>query len=210
MPDYDPVDPGTLFGVIMSCCDVKCSSQRCSNCLPQENTVTATSMEATTKTLSQIYPPPNVSWDCNDALWLWAWMPVLGWNLFEWHKRRMIAHIYICYMLGAGVHHLQMTVLCSIVVVAAVVVILYFMLSFVCFFFNFSVLYGNKIKDLPSGVFKGLSSLQLLLLNANEISCIRKDAFRDLHSLSLLSLYDNNIQTLANGTFDAMKSIQTL
>lgn len=73
-----------------------------------------------------------------------------------------------------------------------------------------SVLYGNKIKDLPSGVFKGLSSLQLLLLNANEISCIRKDAFRDLHSLSLLSLYDNNIQTLANGTFDAMKSIQTL
>jgi len=73
-----------------------------------------------------------------------------------------------------------------------------------------SVLYGNKIKDLPSGVFKGLGSLQLLLLNANEISCIRKDAFRDLHSLSLLSLYDNNIQSLANGTFDAMKSIKTV
>uniref|UniRef100_A0A1B0GPI8 Uncharacterized protein n=1 Tax=Phlebotomus papatasi TaxID=29031 RepID=A0A1B0GPI8_PHLPP len=72
------------------------------------------------------------------------------------------------------------------------------------------ILYGNKIKDLPSGVFKGLTSLQLLLLNANEINCIRKDTFRDLHSLSLLSLYDNNIQSLANGTFDSMKSIQTL
>lgn len=73
-----------------------------------------------------------------------------------------------------------------------------------------SVLYGNKIKNLPTNVFRGLTSLQLLLLNANEISCIRKDTFKDLNSLSLLSLYDNNIQSLANGTFDAMKSIQTL
>lgn len=77
-------------------------------------------------------------------------------------------------------------------------------------FFSLSVLYGNKIKDLPAGVFKGLASLQLLLLNANEISCIRKDTFKDLHNLSLLSLYDNNIQSLANGTFDSMKSVQTL
>nr|CAD7195455.1 unnamed protein product [Timema douglasi] len=72
------------------------------------------------------------------------------------------------------------------------------------------VLYGNKIKDLPAGIFHGLSSLQLLLLNANEISCIRKDSFRDLHSLNLLSLYDNNIQSLANGSFDSMRSIQTM
>ena len=72
------------------------------------------------------------------------------------------------------------------------------------------VLYGNQIKDLPSGVFKGLTSLQLLLLNANEIECIRRDAFRDLHSLSLLSLYDNNLQSLANGTFEQLKAIQTL
>ncbi|XP_022165638.1 protein slit-like [Myzus persicae] len=72
------------------------------------------------------------------------------------------------------------------------------------------MLYGNKIKDLPGGVFHGLTSLQLLLLNANEISCIRRDAFRDLHSVNLLSLYDNNIKSLANGTFDYMRSIQTL
>lgn len=80
-----------------------------------------------------------------------------------------------------------------------------------CFgFFSHSVLYGNKIKNLPTNVFRGLTSLQLLLLNANEISCIRKDSFKDLTSLSLLSLYDNNIQSLANGTFESMKSIQTL
>lgn len=78
-----------------------------------------------------------------------------------------------------------------------------------CIFFH-SVLYGNKIKNLPTNVFRGLTSLQLLLLNANEISCIRKDSFKDLTSLNLLSLYDNNIQSLANGTFDSMKSIQTL
>lgn len=72
------------------------------------------------------------------------------------------------------------------------------------------VMYGNKIKDLPSGVFKGLNALQLLLLNANEIECIRRDAFRDLPSLNLLSLYDNNLQSLANGTFEYLKSIQTL
>lgn len=28
--------------------------------------------------------------------------------------------------------------------------------------YDFSVLYGNKIKDLPAGVFQGLTSLQLL------------------------------------------------
>ena len=55
-----------------------------------------------------------------------------------------------------------------------------------------------------------MTSLQLLLLNANEIECIRRDAFRDLHSLSLLSLYNNNLQSLANGTFEQLKAIQTL
>lgn len=55
------------------------------------------------------------------------------------------------------------------------------------FLFNLNrVLYGNKITDLPPGIFHGLTSLQLLLLNANEISCIRKDSFKDLHSVNLL------------------------
>ena len=47
-----------------------------------------------------------------------------------------------------------------------------------------------------------MTSLQLLLLNANEIECIRRDAFRDLHSLSLLSLYDNNLQSWVSNRWD--------
>uniref|UniRef100_A0A8C3QVE5 Slit homolog 1 protein n=1 Tax=Cyanoderma ruficeps TaxID=181631 RepID=A0A8C3QVE5_9PASS len=75
---------------------------------------------------------------------------------------------------------------------------------------NSLVLYGNKITDLPKGVFGGLFALQLLLLNANKINCIRADAFQDLQNLSLLSLYDNKIQSLAKGTFTSLRAIQTL
>uniref|UniRef100_A0A7N8XF14 Slit homolog 1b (Drosophila) n=1 Tax=Mastacembelus armatus TaxID=205130 RepID=A0A7N8XF14_9TELE len=72
------------------------------------------------------------------------------------------------------------------------------------------VLYGNKITELPSGVFDGLASLELLLLNANKIHCIRATVFKDLENLALLSLYDNKIQSLAKGTFSSLHSIQTL
>uniref|UniRef100_A0A8C0JYV3 Slit homolog 1 protein n=1 Tax=Canis lupus dingo TaxID=286419 RepID=A0A8C0JYV3_CANLU len=75
---------------------------------------------------------------------------------------------------------------------------------------NSLVLYGNKITDLPRGVFGGLYTLQLLLLNANKINCVRPDAFQDLQNLSLLSLYDNKIQSLAKGTFTSLRAIQTL
>uniref|UniRef100_A0A673LCT1 Slit homolog 1 protein n=1 Tax=Sinocyclocheilus rhinocerous TaxID=307959 RepID=A0A673LCT1_9TELE len=74
----------------------------------------------------------------------------------------------------------------------------------------FRVLYGNKITDLPTGVFDGLYTLQLLLLNANKIHCLRANTFQDLQNLSLLSLYDNKIQTLAKGTFTSLRTIQTL
>uniref|UniRef100_UPI001EAEF203 slit homolog 1 protein-like n=1 Tax=Oncorhynchus gorbuscha TaxID=8017 RepID=UPI001EAEF203 len=63
---------------------------------------------------------------------------------------------------------------------------------------------------LPRGLFEGLGSLELLLLNANKIHCIRATAFQDLENLALLSLYDNKIQTLAKGTFSPLHSIQTL
>lgn len=48
------------------------------------------------------------------------------------------------------------------------------------------ILYGNRITELPAGMFHGLTSLQLLLLNANRISCVRRDSFKDLHNLNLL------------------------
>uniref|UniRef100_A0A3Q3IRI7 Slit homolog 2 (Drosophila) n=1 Tax=Monopterus albus TaxID=43700 RepID=A0A3Q3IRI7_MONAL len=72
------------------------------------------------------------------------------------------------------------------------------------------VLYGNKITEISKGLFEGLFSLQLLLLNANKIACLRVDAFQDLHNLNLLSLYDNKLQTIAKGTFSSLRAIQTL
>uniref|UniRef100_A0A8C7ZC76 Slit homolog 3 (Drosophila) n=1 Tax=Oryzias sinensis TaxID=183150 RepID=A0A8C7ZC76_9TELE len=72
------------------------------------------------------------------------------------------------------------------------------------------VLYGNKITELPKGLFDGLVSLQLLLLNANKINCLRVNTFQDLQNLSLLSLYDNKLQTISKGLFTPLRSIKTL
>uniref|UniRef100_A0A4W6FA11 Slit homolog 3 (Drosophila) n=1 Tax=Lates calcarifer TaxID=8187 RepID=A0A4W6FA11_LATCA len=72
------------------------------------------------------------------------------------------------------------------------------------------VLYGNKITELPKGLFDGLVSLQLLLLNANKINCLRVNTFQDLQNLNLLSLYDNKLQTISKGLFTPLRSIKTL
>uniref|UniRef100_A0A8C0QVE3 Slit homolog 3 protein n=1 Tax=Canis lupus dingo TaxID=286419 RepID=A0A8C0QVE3_CANLU len=73
-----------------------------------------------------------------------------------------------------------------------------------------SVLYGNKITELAKGLFDGLVSLQLLLLNANKINCLRVNTFQDLQNLNLLSLYDNKLQTISKGLFAPLQAIQTL
>uniref|UniRef100_A0A663MYM1 Slit guidance ligand 3 n=1 Tax=Athene cunicularia TaxID=194338 RepID=A0A663MYM1_ATHCN len=72
------------------------------------------------------------------------------------------------------------------------------------------VLYGNKITEIPQGLFDDLVSLQLLLLNANKINCLRVNTFQGLHNLKLLSLYDNKLQTISKGLFAPLRSIQTL
>uniref|UniRef100_A0A665WD06 Slit homolog 3 (Drosophila) n=1 Tax=Echeneis naucrates TaxID=173247 RepID=A0A665WD06_ECHNA len=72
------------------------------------------------------------------------------------------------------------------------------------------VLYGNKITELPKGLFDGLVSLQLLLLNANKINCLRVNTFQDLQNLNLLSLYDNKLQSISKGLFTPLRSIKTL
>ena len=54
------------------------------------------------------------------------------------------------------------------------------------YYIIFRVLYGNKITHLQSRLFEGLTSLQLLLINANKIECIKADTFVSLNSLNLL------------------------
>uniref|UniRef100_A0A8C1Z2X8 Slit homolog 3 (Drosophila) n=1 Tax=Cyprinus carpio TaxID=7962 RepID=A0A8C1Z2X8_CYPCA len=74
----------------------------------------------------------------------------------------------------------------------------------------YRVLYGNKIAEIPKGLFDGLVSLQLLLLNANKINCLRVNTFKDLQNLNLLSLYDNKLQTISKGLFTPLRAIKTL
>uniref|UniRef100_A0A672MSH2 Slit homolog 3 protein-like n=1 Tax=Sinocyclocheilus grahami TaxID=75366 RepID=A0A672MSH2_SINGR len=74
----------------------------------------------------------------------------------------------------------------------------------------YRVLYGNKIAEIPKGLFDGLVSLQLLLLNANKINCLRVNTFKDLQNLNLLSLYDNKLQTISKGLFTPLRTIKTL
>uniref|UniRef100_A0A8C9Q5F9 Slit homolog 3 protein n=1 Tax=Spermophilus dauricus TaxID=99837 RepID=A0A8C9Q5F9_SPEDA len=80
----------------------------------------------------------------------------------------------------------------------------------ICHPLSSRVLYGNKITEIAKGLFDGLVSLQLLLLNANKINCLRVNTFQDLQSLTLLSLYDNKLQTISKGLFAPLQSIQTL
>uniref|UniRef100_A0A8C3I7I1 Slit guidance ligand 3 n=1 Tax=Chrysemys picta bellii TaxID=8478 RepID=A0A8C3I7I1_CHRPI len=84
------------------------------------------------------------------------------------------------------------------------------LLTILLFPVSFRVLYGNKITEIPKGLFDGLVSLQLLLLNANKINCLRVNTFQDLQNLNLLSLYDNKLQTISKGLFAPLQSIQTL
>uniref|UniRef100_A0A7M4EB54 Slit guidance ligand 3 n=1 Tax=Crocodylus porosus TaxID=8502 RepID=A0A7M4EB54_CROPO len=82
--------------------------------------------------------------------------------------------------------------------------------NFFCLPKPFRVLYGNKITEIPLGLFDDLVSLQLLLLNANKINCLRVNTFQGLHNLNLLSLYDNKLQTISKGLFAPLRSIETL
>uniref|UniRef100_A0A8C1M0N7 Slit homolog 3 (Drosophila) n=1 Tax=Cyprinus carpio TaxID=7962 RepID=A0A8C1M0N7_CYPCA len=82
--------------------------------------------------------------------------------------------------------------------------------SFPSLFVSNLVLYGNKIAEIPKGLFDGLVSLQLLLLNANKINCLRVNTFKDLQNLNLLSLYDNKLQTISKGLFTPLRAIKTL
>uniref|UniRef100_A0A7M4EBS9 Slit guidance ligand 3 n=1 Tax=Crocodylus porosus TaxID=8502 RepID=A0A7M4EBS9_CROPO len=68
----------------------------------------------------------------------------------------------------------------------------------------------NQISDIAPDAFKGLKSLNSLLLNANKINCLRVNTFQGLHNLNLLSLYDNKLQTISKGLFAPLRSIETL
>ena len=95
-------------------------------------------------------------------------------------------------------------------------------------------LYSNQIKDIPSGTFKNLSSLEDLdlrfntiedidpetflplqqrtglWLSNNELTCLRAGTFKGLVSLDVLDLFSNQIFFIEDGTFSHLPLIRVL
>uniref|UniRef100_A0A3B4YIP9 Slit guidance ligand 1 n=1 Tax=Seriola lalandi dorsalis TaxID=1841481 RepID=A0A3B4YIP9_SERLL len=85
---------------------------------------------------------------------------------------------------------------------------------------NSLVLYGNKITELPSGVFDGLASLELLLclssflpssnLSNNKISDIEDGAFEGASSAVELHLTANHLESVRGSMFKGMEGLRML
>ncbi|XP_035217029.1 leucine-rich repeat-containing protein 15-like [Stegodyphus dumicola] len=68
----------------------------------------------------------------------------------------------------------------------------------------------NKLTDLPSYSFKGLTQLEQLFLQRNEIRNLSPCVFCDLISLKNLDLQANQIENLTSGVFANLTQLQTL
>ena len=71
-------------------------------------------------------------------------------------------------------------------------------------------LFKNRISDIASGTFNGLSSLQFLHLGQNQILSLYQDNFQGLSSLTELLIWGNDFTTLQNGTFRRLGSLEFL
>ena len=68
----------------------------------------------------------------------------------------------------------------------------------------------NKLSELPEGIFKDLSSLELLELGRNKFSTLQENIFEDLSTLEQLYLYDNDIEYLPPDIFKSLSSLESL
>ncbi|XP_038128500.1 adhesion G protein-coupled receptor A3 isoform X2 [Cyprinodon tularosa] len=69
---------------------------------------------------------------------------------------------------------------------------------------------SNMISRIEPGAFLGLRALKKLDLFNNSISCLNGDIFKGLDSLSRLNLSGNLFSSLAQGTFDRLVSLKAL
>lgn len=72
------------------------------------------------------------------------------------------------------------------------------------------LLFSNRIRQIPSGLFVDLAACTFLRLDKNAISNIAKDAFKGLKRLKKLILGCNELRVLKNGMFLHLWSLEFL
>ena len=71
-------------------------------------------------------------------------------------------------------------------------------------------MFGNPLEVLPEGLFSGLNSLRILLLNRNSLASLPEGVFNGLESLQTLWLGDNPLATLPPRVFRGLNLVQEL
>ncbi|KAG8309246.1 hypothetical protein J6590_090756, partial [Homalodisca vitripennis] len=71
-------------------------------------------------------------------------------------------------------------------------------------------LYKNKIREVESKVFQGLSKLEQLYLHFNKIDKLHPNTFADLATLERLFLHNNKLRHLSSGTFKGLDSLKRI
>lgn len=69
---------------------------------------------------------------------------------------------------------------------------------------------GNKIDNIPSGIFAGLENLEILSLDKNDIQELVSGSFDNLLHLIELRMEDNLIKSLPERVFDSLPNLKSL
>ena len=69
---------------------------------------------------------------------------------------------------------------------------------------------NNQLTSLPEDVFSGLSSLEWILLSNNQLTSLPEDVFSGLSSLEWILLRDNDLTSLPEGVFSGLSALTSL
>ena len=69
---------------------------------------------------------------------------------------------------------------------------------------------GNKLQEIPLGLFSDMAHLRTLTLDRNAITAIKSDQFKGLQRLTHLGIESNNIASLEEGTFNGLANLKYL
>ena len=75
---------------------------------------------------------------------------------------------------------------------------------------NDQLTYYGKLKELPGGVFDGLTNLKSLSLRDNGLTALPNGVFNGLSNLEYLNLAVNDLTALPDGVFDGLANLESL